>query len=79
MTSHKPVQHAPYYLPHRCHPRATSTLLSPFTSDGDVEAAIASDLSQVDMQMLLACLSLSNEAGEMLMFNIVTKDWEPWY
>jgi hypothetical protein len=81
MTSRKPLRYAPYYPSHRRHPRTTPTSLSPspFTPCGDIEAAIASDLSQADMQMLLARLSLSNDVGEMLTFNIVTKDWEPWY
>jgi hypothetical protein len=77
MAPPQPLRYAPYSLSHRRHPRISTML---FPSAYDAEAAIASaDLSQVDTQTLLARLHLSNEAGEMLTFNVVTKDWEPWY
>lgn len=78
MSSGKPIRRAPYYLHDRRHSRITPTVTR--TADKDLEAVIASaDLPKDVMQDLLGHLKISNEAGEMLTFNTVTEDWDPWF
>ena len=78
MTRIKPIRRAPYYLHHpSVHPRAAPKVRTPAE---ELEADIAlADPSVGVMRDLLVRLQLSNDAREMLTFNKVTKDWEPWF
>jgi predicted kinase len=77
MSGQKPIRRAPYYLHYR---RLRNVPATTSAADEDLEAVIASaDLPDNTMRDLLARLKVSNDAGEMLTFNKVTRDWEPWY